>query len=664
MKTSSGQSIIEILIAMAFSLIFFPALFTMFFLSREGKAQQIERTRAVSLLTEAAEALRSIREIGWGQFAQYANDTPYHPTEAGSRWSLAAGTQTIDAFTRSITFSSVSRDSMGAIVSSGGTVDPSTRRAVVTVSWTSPLPTSVTSTLFLTRHSNILKIDTTEIDFDAGTTSFTQVVNQAGGEVVLGATGGFGDWCVPTLTISALDLPKSGVANAISAIQGQIAAGTGENASGVSYANVLISDPSSPTQPTASISGTFDGYKTNDVFTEANYAYLATDTNGKEVEIIDLANVDGNGKYSEAGYFNAPGNGNADGVVTSGSVGYMVGGTKLYSFNLSSKTGSRPILDADGVTLPGTARKLTVVGNRAFIATAATNAQLVIVDISNPSALAILNQIALPGQGAKAIFVNTSGTRAYVATSQSASQRELFIINVESGSPGFAQIVGSYDTNGMDPSGVVVVSGPRAIIVGTSAEEYQVVNIVNESANPLPRCGGLEINSGVNGIDTVFTAAGRAYSYIITGDASSELKIIEGGPGASGGEYVLSGTFVSQIFDAAVISTGSAQAAFNRISASITKPSAQTNISLQVAVADAVAGSCTGATYSFVGPDGTAGSSYTSTDGITIAGSIPFSDDGSGYENPGRCFRYQGLFSTGDSTLTPIVSDVTVSLSP
>ena len=58
------------------------------------------------------------------------------------------------------------------------------------------------------------------------------------GEVVLGATGGVGDWCQPTLAITALDLPKSGVANAISAIQGTLAAGTGENASGVSYANV------------------------------------------------------------------------------------------------------------------------------------------------------------------------------------------------------------------------------------------------------------------------------------------------------------------------------------------------------------------------------------------------------------------------------------------
>lgn len=659
-----GQTIIEVLLAMAFSLIFFPALVTMFFVSREGKAQQIERTRAVGLVTEAVEALRSIRERGWGQFTLFTNGLSYHPLVDTAQWTLTSGEEVFSGFTRSIVFSEVLRDQSGTIVFSGGTLDPSTRRAAITVFWNTPLPASVTSTVYLTRHTNILNVDTTEADFNAGQTSHTKVINVSGGEVVLGSTGGFGDWCQPSLTIGALDLPKSGVANAISAIQGKIAAGTGENASGVSYANVLVTDPSYPTDPSASVSGTFDGFKTNDVFTESDYAYLGTDTNSKEVEIISLVSVDENGKYSEAGYFNAPGNGNAEGIVTSGNVGYMVGGTKLYSFDLTAKTGSRPILDPDGVTLPGEGEKLTIVGNRAFVATEATSAQLVIVDITNPSSLTILDQVSLAAAGAKAIYVNASGTRAYVAAAQSASLREFFIINTESGSPNYKQVVGSYDANGMDPTGVIVVSGPRAIVVGHSAEEYQVIDIVNEQADPLPRCGGLEINSGINGIDTVFAASGRAYSYIITGDAGSELKIIEGGPGESGGDYYLTGTFISQVFDASEIATGSPESAFNRISAAITKPSAQTDVKLQFAAGDPVDGGCTNTTFVFVGPDGTENSFFSSTDGATISGVLPFSDDGTGYENPARCFRYQGLFTTGDITLTSILSDVTIALSP
>ncbi len=665
MKSQKGQTIIEVLLAMAFALVLFPALFTLLFISRDGRAQQITRTRATALLTETQEAVRSVRENGWEHIASYGNNLAYHPRVENNRWTLGSGADTPQGFTRSVEFSPVMRDADGKIVTTGGSTDPSTRRVTARVSWSMPIPTEITSVFYLTRHNNIIQVDTTETDFAAGDTSqHTRVVNLAGGEVILGSTGGYGDWCQPSLTISAVDLPKSGVANAISAIQGQIAAGTGDNASGVSYANILVSDPEYPTNPTASVSGTFDGYKTNDVFTEQQYAYLATDTNTKEVEIIDLSAVNASGKYAEVGYFDAPGNGNAESVTTHDSVGYMVGGSMLYTFNLSQKTGSRAILDSDGLSLPGVGKSIIVTGNRAFIVTTATNAQLVIVDVSNPSDLRIVSQIGLPASGGKAIYVNGSASRAYVATEQSSSQRELFIVNTEAGSAGYTQVVGSYDTGSMNPKGVVVVSGPRAIVVGTGGEEYQVVDITNEQANPLPRCGGLQVDSGVNGIDTVLSSSGRAYSYIISGDASSELKIIEGGPGANGRDYYLTGIFDSQIFDAATIATGSAAVAFNRISAQITVPSSQATVTLQFAGTDAVGGSCAAASYTYVGPDGTANTAFSSTDGTSITGILPFSDDGAGYENPARCFRYRANLVTGDATLTPIVNDVSIAVSP
>src|SRR3989344_7119923 len=104
-----GQTIIEVLLAMAFSLIFFPALFTMFFVSREGKAQEIERTRATILVTEAVEALRSIRGVGWAQFALFTNGTSYHPIVDNAQWTLASGAEAQGGFTRSIVFLEVLR---------------------------------------------------------------------------------------------------------------------------------------------------------------------------------------------------------------------------------------------------------------------------------------------------------------------------------------------------------------------------------------------------------------------------------------------------------------------------------------------------------------------------------------------------------------------------
>ena len=105
--------------------------------------------------------------------------------------------------------------------------------------------------------------------------------------------------------------------------------------------------------PVAAIARTFDGFKTNGVFGETNYAYLATDNNSKEIEIVNLTT----NPYSEAGYFNAPGNDEGDSVFVAGNVGYMTDENKLYTFELSSKTGSRGQLGS--VNLAGDGKRLS-----------------------------------------------------------------------------------------------------------------------------------------------------------------------------------------------------------------------------------------------------------------------------------------------------------------
>lgn len=616
MKHTKGQVIVEVLVAFGLATILLPVILTGFATSSSGKVQQEQRLKAQAYAQEAAEAVRNIREQDWQLIS--TNGT-YHPkissdciTVTGSTWKLCSGSETIEDFTRTIT------------ISDADPVDASVKKIDIDVTWNNIITSSVNESFYLTRWKNI----TSSLSV-SGT-----LLNQ-----------GSGDWCAPTLNLGSLDLPKNGVANAISAFQFgsgdiQIAAVTGDNASGVSYANVLATDPASPATPSAAIEGTFDGYKTNDVFTEENYAYLATDTNTKEVEIIDLNNLSG-GKYAEAGYFNAPGNGNAASAATSGNVGYMVGGTKLYNFDLSSKTGSRNIIDADGTNLPGTGTKMIVSGTRAYITTNSTSAQLVVADISNTSALSVIKTFSLPAQGGKALYLNSTGTRAYVATGQSATQREVFILNIDESTPNWSAAssssltLGTYETNGMDPKGVVLVNISNYLIVaGTGGSyQYQVVDVSNENSPSLCTRGGatsgqLSIPSGVNGIVTVFTAAQRAYSYIITGDATSELKIIEGGPGGSGSGGGL--TLTSDALDAGHTSI------FNRFSVSDLTPSGIT-ATYKVAVST----DCTA--YNFTG-------NYTSA-----GGSIPMNI------NPGRCFKFQVTFSGGAG---PVGTTVDVNYSP
>ena len=604
-----GQSLVELLVALGLAAILIPAFMAGMMATREGRAQQEQRLSATASWREAVEAVRAVRKNGWTGFA--VNGTFYPIVENGN-WKLEIGSETTaEGFTRSVVVSDYLRD---------GKVDPSTKNVLVTVSWSTPLANSVSSTLLLTRYlDNLVYTETTEAQLTPGVKSGTAVTNTAGGEVIL-AAGGQGDWCRPSdFMVGQLDLPKQGVADAIYAIEGQVAVGTGENASGISFANVAISNTN---PPTAQISGTFDGYKTNGIFGETNYAYLATDNNQKEVVIINLT------QYAEAGYFNIQGDKNAKNVFFSANVGYVVAGDKLYSFDLTAKTGPRPILDPDGLKLDGNGTRVVVVGTYAYVAVKDSNRELQIIDVSNPGNLSAVGYADVTGKDAKDVWVNSAGTRAYIVTGRSDSQPEFFIINV-AGKTGPQPLIGSYEANGMNPKAVTVVSGNRAIIVGKEAEEYQVIDITNET---LPtRCGGLNVDDvkGINGIASVLEADGDAYSYIMTGDAANEFKIIEGGPG---GRYAASGTFVSAAFDPGYSTS------YNRVSFTGAAPG-QTTLSVQTAVsADCL-------NYIFVDPD-------------PASGTIPL-----GF-NVGRCFKYKLYLTTTDPNATPVFYDLTVNYSP
>ncbi|MEK7534120.1 MAG: hypothetical protein AAB600_02170 [Patescibacteria group bacterium] len=642
-----GQSLVELLLAIGLSAILLPALLTGFLASREGKAQHSQRTEAVSLLKTTVAAVRSVREKAWDSFA--TNGT-FHPEVAGSSWTLVVGSDTINGFTRQVDISDVKRDVNGAIALAG-TTDTSTKKVVITVSWGAPYPSSINSTLYMTRYlGNNAFLQTTVADFNLGTRSATVVTNNSGGEITLGPVGLRADWCTPSLTIAALDLPKSGVANALTAIEGRAFAGTGDNASGISFAKVSISNAN---PPVSAISATFDGYKTNGVFGETNYAYLATDNNFKEIVIIDLNNIVA-GKYQEAGFFNAPGNGDGNSLFVSGNTGYMIhenGGNKLYSFDLSSKSGSRPILDPDGVTLAGDGNKVYIVGSYAYVATSSTTNQLQIFNISNPNNLTLEGQTgSLNDQGAKDVFVNSSQTRAYVVTSASSTQKEFFIIDVSNKTSPVLVSGGSYETSEMSPKGVTVVTNNKAVIVGTGGEEYQVINIQTESSPT--RCGGLNVDTGINGVSSVVEADSDAYSYIITGDVTAEFKIVEGGPGGLFGNL---GDFTSSAIDAGYPSS------FNRFDVSVIRP-AQTDIKFQVATSDPVGGSCNGAAYTFVGPPDATPSTYFET--LVNAALTNYSYTIPLSLSPKRCFKYKAYLSTQDIASAPTLYDVTLNYAP
>lgn len=657
-----GQTLVELILAMGIAAIIFPALLTGFMSSREGKIQQAQRLQAIALLKETEQAVKSVRSTNWSSFA---TDGTYHTIKGTSSWSLGSGTTTISGMTQAIAISDVNRNTNGEIVTSGGTTDPSTKKVVTTISWAIPYASSISSTLYLTRTTNSTYTDSSYNQLNAGITSGVVVATTSGtvsdGQVQLGAGGGGGDWCQPSFLITSVDLPKSGVANAITAINGAstsssvVFAGTGENASGVSFAKVDL--PGNP--PVASTPATFDGYKTNAVFGENSFAYLATDNNSKEIVMISLSQYSDsptNSKYKELGSINLPGSINGVSIYVTNNKAYITGSdNKLYIYSLTADRTSATLQNSGGLALDGQGKKVLVAGNYAYIVTASTTYPFDIVDISTPSSPSITGKLALgTGQSGIDVYVNTTNTtvtRAYLVTSQSAAHNEFYIVNVSNKAAPSVSGLSSYDTGGMTPTGVTVVTGNKAIIVGTGGtSQYQVINISDETAT-LFACGTLSYATGIRGIASVLQDAGYAYSYVITGDASSELKIILGG----GGSYSSSGTFESAAFDPGY------SVAYNRFVGTISQPS-QTTLQMRVAVASPVSGSCTSATYDYVGPNGDTSTYFTPT-AASISATIPFGTYGS-YTNPQRCFKYKLWFSTTDSTQTPIFYDATLNYSP
>src|SRR4030042_5431909 len=145
----TGQSLIELVIVIGLTSLFLPVVLTGLVSSREGKAQQGQRLNATALLNEANEAVRSVREGGWTTFA--VNDV-YHPQISGNSWTLQPLEEELNGFTRKIEVSDVYRDTDGAIVASGGRIDPSTKKVITTVSWNTPFPSAISSTGYLTRY--------------------------------------------------------------------------------------------------------------------------------------------------------------------------------------------------------------------------------------------------------------------------------------------------------------------------------------------------------------------------------------------------------------------------------------------------------------------------------------------------------------------------------
>ncbi len=583
--------------------------------------------------------IQLIKERSWGEIDQNTSNTPMYIEQSGSTVTIEDGTYSFGDISYSFTISNVQRDGSGNIVPTG-TVDPHTKEVVISFVWEDKLGREKTysSSLFLNDWSTKTWVQTSQAEFDTGTYAQTIATNTAGGEVVLKQVF-YPDWCEPELAINQYNIPGSATAKTLFSFPGNTYLGTGGNSSGVAFTKLSISGVETPT---INVDGTFNGYLTNNIFVSGNYAYLATTQNNKEVVILDISST----PYTEVGYFNTSRTEDANSVYVVGDIGYVAAGRYVFTFNLTTKTGSRAQLGIEQISLnqnlfqTASVSQIVIKGDYMYASLDDDWYELVITNIGNPADMIITSQTSVNNQQTHDLYVSDDTNRVYFGTESSSSEREFFIINTSSKS-GARPIIGSYEANGTSIKGIAIVEADdRAILVGSGGEEYQVLNITNE-ASPT-RCGGMQYNAGINDIDAVTDVDMNSFSYIVTNDNTNDFQILRGGPGEGGGEtgygYLVSGNYTSSVFD-----SNSALTDFYMLSWDSTVP-ANTTLRFQVR-----SGATSNLTGTFVGSDGTPGTYFTSGGGSALPSVI----------SNNRYFQYRAFY-TSDSISTPTLKSVTL----
>lgn len=191
---SKGQILIELIIAIGLGTIIIASIFSLFVDIGQANLQSLEQTQGEKYVEEGVEALYSIREKSWNDLVNFSY--PAHPVENSSVWELQNGSEILaDNFTRQITMEPVYRNATsGEIVTSGGVIDPSTKKFTITISWQKPRTTTISKEIYLTRYlGNVNWTETTNGDFSSGTADQMEVKNDQGGELVLEHGEGEGD---------------------------------------------------------------------------------------------------------------------------------------------------------------------------------------------------------------------------------------------------------------------------------------------------------------------------------------------------------------------------------------------------------------------------------------------------------------------------------------
>ena len=625
-KSTNGFSLVELLIAISFISVIVVLLFTITSFNSKLSELNEQRTQALLYATEGIEAAKL---IVWENLVS----GDFYPAVQGDTWTLVAGSEVINNFTRTITIGDVYRSDStngnvhGAIVESGY-LDPDTKKITVSLDWTPKLGTAKQEqleTYFHRWQANRW----TQTDWIGGlgqdiwsdTTKFYN--KDVGTDVTIPGIAtllsGFLDWNEATTT-AVFNTPGNFDDNDVYELNGLAYLVTENNPSGAEFYILDVNDIYTPFQ----LSSLNIGASVTSVVAQDNYAYLSTKKDDGELQIIDV-----NNRYAPfmAATYNLPSNDNAQDVVVNENELYIIQDDKLYSFSIVSPTSPQLL---DSIDVDDKATELFLSENNIYIATEEDDKELQIIDVTNPANLQAIGEYDLPGN-LKGTDVYVRGTRAYISTQNNGSEPEFFIFEISD--PSEPVFIGSFEVGEKVHSFTII--GPYALLGTNFLNEELVILDVSYPAT-INQVAGFDLDGYVLGM-----SANCSVIYAATSNNQNEFFIISTEVVDCG--YASAGTLESSTFD-----TGSDTVAYNWIAWTGSEP-ANTNIRFQIATSNNQAGP-----WNFVGPDGT-NATYYSTAAKELLNYTTHLDQ--------RYLRYKLFLSSQADLQTPILEEVTISYS-
>ncbi len=626
-----GQSLIEILLAISLASILLPALLTGLVASREGKAQEGQRLEATALLKGTEEAARSVYEASWNTFAQNGD---FHPVIGGTQWTLVSGSDVVNGYTRRLTISDVYRDLGFNIVTSGGTLDPSTKKVDIDISWNTPRPSSVSSTAYFERHfNNASKSQSTQADFSGGSHNNTQTVATGGGAVELTQSAGGSTDYGNKFTVTA----TSAIGNMTSSATRTSLRFTAQSTKTVNAIRVYINNETG-TSPTYTYgiqddsSGNPSGTYIGSGVLRATSAGWKTITLSSSVDITagtiyHIVVEHNSGAISTSRYIalrqSSPLNliypptnvadSSANTLFNSGSSWTVVGGQPIYELDFQDGSFEGNPYEANAaVSVFGA----NWIGERFTVSGGDKTASAISFYVRQNSATEPLDSLQVELRTVTPNAVVSGGSGVLATAAQTNTTYNYFTYT-------FASPITLTDGTAYR----IIIKSPGS----NSTNFYQVYRVVTTNA--------ANYNSitydGTNSLYTASGNSGSSWTDTNNWDIGGYYFTVTGVPG-----YAASGEFTSGVIDAG------SSVAFNNVTWTATVPAA-TTLRFQVAVSPGAGGP-----FDYFGADGNLGTFFTAP-----GGPIPLN------RINGRYVQYKAVF-TSDGSATPTFSDISFNYSP